>query len=377
MADGPTREDAHWMHLALGLARRRLGQVAPNPAVGAVIVQGGKVLGRGATAPGGRPHAEVVALDQARRLWGADALRGATIYVTLEPCAHHGKTPPCTDALIGAGISRVVATFADPDPRVAGRGFAALDAAGVEVTRDVLAETARALNIGFLTREATGRPWLQLKLATTLDGRIATMTGESRWLTGSAARRRVHLMRARADAVLIGAGTARIDDPMLDVRLAGDWGQSIRIVADGALSLPLTGRLARTARTHPLWILHRARAPVERRGALRDLGAETLEIAHHPGGRLQMAAALDALGARGLTRVMCEGGGQIAAALLHEGLVDEIALFTAGKLIGGDGLPAVRGFGLEHLGDAPVFTLTMTQEIAGDVLSFWRKSDGA
>ncbi|MEM7507448.1 MAG: bifunctional diaminohydroxyphosphoribosylaminopyrimidine deaminase/5-amino-6-(5-phosphoribosylamino)uracil reductase RibD [Pseudomonadota bacterium] len=377
MAQAPTRRDAHWMHLALGLARRRLGQVAPNPAVGAVIVRDGKVLGRGATAPGGRPHAEVVALDQARRLWGADALKGATIYVSLEPCAHHGKTPPCTDALIEAGISRVVASFSDPDQRVAGRGFAALEAAGLQVDQNVLADAARRLNVGFLTREATGRPWLQLKLATTLDGRIATMTGESRWLTGPAARRRVHLMRARADAVLIGAGTARIDDPMLDVRLSGQWGASIRVVADGSLSLPLTGRLASTAADCPLWVLHRSGAPGKRRRALADLGAETLEIAHRETGHLQMGAVLDALGARGLTRVMCEGGGQIAAALLRKDLVDEIALFTAGKLIGGDGLPAVRGFGLEVLDQAPNFTLSDLDEIEGDVLSFWQRTSGA
>ena len=367
-------EDARWMRLALGLARRRLGQVAPNPAVGAVIVRDGRVLGRGATSPGGRPHAEAVALAEARARYGGEAIRGATAYVSLEPCAHHGQTPPCAAALIEAGVARVVAPIEDPDPRVAGRGFATLRSGGVEVVTGGLADEAAELNAGFLTRLATGRPWLQLKLATTLDGRIATRTGESRWLTGPAARRRVHLMRARADAVLIGAGTARIDDPLLTVRLPGDWGPSLRIVADGGLSLPLTGQLAATARAHPLWILHRANAPAERRRALSDLGATPIETAHHETGRLNMSDALKALGDRGLTRLLCEGGGQIAAGLLAEDLVDEIALFTAGLAIGGDGLPAIQAFGLGPLAEAPRFHLIRSEGVANDMLTLWRRN---
>lgn len=347
--------------------------MAPNPSVGAIIVKDGIVLGRGATAPGGRPHAEVVALEQAHRLWGSGALAGATAYVSLEPCAHHGHTGPCADALIAAGITRIVAPMEDPDTRVSGRGFAALRAAGLEVTVGMLADEAAHLNAGFFSRIARGRPWIQLKLATTLDGRIATRTGESRWLTGPAARRQVHMMRARADAVLIGAGTARIDDPMLDVRLPGSWAPTIRIVADGGLSLPLTGRLAATARSHPLWVLHRDNAPEERRAALTEIGAVPIAVPHYETGRLDMGQALEILGQRGLTRVMCEGGGQIAAALLSAGLTDELALFSAGGTIGGDGLPAVQGFGLERLGEMPRFTLASQRAIEGDVLSIWRR----
>ncbi|TFG89253.1 MAG: bifunctional diaminohydroxyphosphoribosylaminopyrimidine deaminase/5-amino-6-(5-phosphoribosylamino)uracil reductase RibD, partial [Hyphomicrobiales bacterium] len=260
------------MRMALTLAARSLGRVAPNPAVGAVLVRDGRVLGRGATADGGRPHAEAVALEQARERFGAGALRAATAYVTLEPCAHHGHTPPCSDALIEAGIARLVCPLEDPDARVSGRGFAALATAGVVVETGLMAAEARRLNAGFLSCVERRRPHLTLKLATTLDGRIATRQGESRWITGSRARTWVHLMRAQADAVLIGAGTARADDPMLDVRGLGPRVvQPVRIVADGGLSLPLTGRLVASAGEIPVRVLHRPGAPAERRAALGDL----------------------------------------------------------------------------------------------------------
>ena len=210
--------DARWMHMALTLAARSLGRVAPNPAVGAVLVQGGRVLGRGATADGGRPHAEAVALDQARARYGRQALTGATAYVTLEPCAHHGQTPPCAEALAAAGIARLVCPLEDPDRRVSGRGFAALAAAGIAVETGLMAAEARRLNAGFLSVVERRRPHLTLKLAATLDGRIATAAGESRWITGAPARTRAHLLRAQTDAVLIAAGTARADDPPRDGR---------------------------------------------------------------------------------------------------------------------------------------------------------------
>jgi diaminohydroxyphosphoribosylaminopyrimidine deaminase/5-amino-6-(5-phosphoribosylamino)uracil reductase len=368
-------EDARWMRMALTLAGRSLGRVAPNPAVGAVLVQGGRVqggrvlggrvLGRGATADGGRPHAEAMALEQARTRYGAEALKGATAYVTLEPCAHHGHTPPCAEALIEAGISRLVCPLEDPDTRVLGRGFAALEAAGVTVETGLMAAEARRLNAGFL------------KLAMTLDGRIATRAGESRWITGAQSRRRVHLMRARADAVLIGAGTARADDPMLDVRgLGPGMAQPIRVVADGGLSLPLTGRLAASAREVPVRVLHRQGAPAERRAALTGLGVETVETTASDSGMLDMVDALRRLAAGGITRVLCEGGGKLAAALLSAGLVDEIALFTAGKAFGGDGVPGVASFGLDRLTEAPGFELASVEPVGGDVLSLWRHEAG-
>jgi diaminohydroxyphosphoribosylaminopyrimidine deaminase/5-amino-6-(5-phosphoribosylamino)uracil reductase len=340
--------------------------------VGCVLVRDGRVIGRGATARGGRPHAETEALAQARAL-GHDTA-GATAYVTLEPCDHHGRTPPCTGALIDAGIVRLVCPITDPDPRVSGRGFAALREAGIAVDTGLLADEARTVNQGFLSRIERGRPHVLLKLAATLDGRIATRTGESRWITGPEARRRVHLLRARSDAILVGAGTARADDPMLDVRGIGLGDRApVRIVADASLSLPLTGRLAATAREIPTWVLHRGTAPAERHDALADLGIETIEVPTQDGW-LDMDAALAVLAERGITRLMCEGGGHIAASLLARGLVDEFALFSAGRAIGGDGAPAVRGFGLEHLADAPSMDLVGIERVGPDVLTRWVKA---
>lgn len=360
------------MRVAFGLARRRLGLTWPNPSVGAVIVRGAQLLGRGATAPGGRPHAETVAIEQAQKRFGAEALRGATAYVSLEPCAHHGQTPPCTDALIAAGIGRVVCSLADPDPRVAGQGIAALRAAGIEVTTGVMAAEARRLNAGFLSRVERGRPLITLKLATTLDGRIATRTGESRWITGQEARRRVHLMRANHDAILVGAGTARADDPMLDVRDLGlSDRQPVRIVTDGSLSLSPESRLARTASEQPLWLLHRLQADGARALKLAETGAELVPTASAPDGRLSLTEAMQSLGQRGITRIFCEGGGQLAGSLLEAGLVDQIALFTAGRAIGSDGIAAIGAFGIERLGDAPGFALDRVERIGADVLSWW------
>lgn len=362
-------DDARWMKSALVLARRALGQTWPNPAVGCLIVRDGRVLGRGVTALGGRPHAEPQALQQAR----PHGTKGATAYVTLEPCAHHGKTPPCTDALIEAGVARVVCAIQDPDPRVSGRGFARLRKAGVEVSIGVLADEARAVNAGFLSRIERGRPHVVLKLALTLDGRIASRTGESRWITGPAARRQVHLMRATSDAILIGAGTARADDPMLDVRDIGMSGRHpVRLVTDSGLSLPLTGRLAATAGEQPLWVLHRADAPADRAIALSNIGAETLVVPDQDG-RLSMTKALEILAEKGIGRVLCEGGGRVAASLLQDDLVDELVVFTAGKALGGDGVPGVQGFGLTLLEDAPHFDLLSVSQVGDDTKSHWRK----
>lgn len=367
-------DDARWMLGALTLARRAVGRTWPNPAVGCVIVRDGRIIGRGVTEPGGRPHAETQALAHARALGLPTA--GATAYVTLEPCAHQGGTPPCTEALIGAGIARVVCPIIDPDPRVSGRGVSALQAAGVTVLTGLMADAARAVNAGFLSRIERQRPHVLLKLAATLDGRIATRTGESRWITGPPARRAVHLMRAGSDAILVGAGTARADDPMLDVRDLGLTDRDpVRIVADASLSLPLTSRLAATAQQIPTWILHRPDPPQERLEALTELGVQPIEIPM-AGGRLDMAAALRMLAVRGLTRIMCEGGGRVAASLLSAGLVDELALFTAGTVIGGDGAPAVRGFGLDRLGDAPGLDLVATRQIGDDVLTRWTRTSG-
>jgi len=368
--------DARWMRMALDLAGRGLGRVAPNPAVGAVLVRDGRVLGRGATGDGGRPHAEAVALMQAEARYGADALGGATAYVTLEPCAHHGQTPPCAEALIAAGIARLVCPLQDPDPRVSGRGFAALAAAGVAVETGLMAAEARRLNAGFLSRIERGRPQLTLKLAATLDGRIATRTGESRWISGPRARARAHLLRMQSDAVMVGAGTARADDPMLDVRGFGPRAaQPLRVVADAALTLPPEGRLAVTAQDQPVALLCSGGAPAERRGALTARGIRLIETKTDADGRLDLSNGLTKLAETGVTRVLCEGGGRLAAALLSAGLVDELALVTAGRAIGGDGVPAVAALGLDRLSEAPEFRLDGIEALDGDVLSVWRRAD--
>lgn len=359
--------DTRYMDLALTLGRRGQGLTWPNPAVGCVIVQGTRVVGRGWTAPGGRPHAETRALAQA-----GDAARGATAYVTLEPCAHHGATPPCTDALIAAGVARVVAPLEDHDPRVAGRGFGRLRAAGIEVRTGVLAEAAARDHAGFFLRNDPGRPRVTLKLATSFDGRIATATGHSQWITGPAARRVVHAMRARHDAVMVGAGTARADDPMLTVRDMGARRQPVRVVISRRLDLPLMSQLARSAQDVPLWMCHGPDADPPLREAWEGLGARLLECGLS-GRHLDMGSVLGALGNEGLTRVFCEGGGALAASLLAADLVDELVGFTAGFAIGAEGLPGIGALGLGNLEEAGRFSLMETRDVGGDVMHRWTR----
>ncbi len=349
------------MRHALGLAARGLGNTWPNPAVGCVVVQGDRVVGRGWTQPGGRPHAETVALAQA----GA-AARGATAFVTLEPCAHHGKTPPCAGALIAAGVAHVVTALTDPDPRVAGRGHAHLRAAGIAVTEGVLAQEAATLNAGFLKRITRGLPFVTLKLAASLDGRTAMASGESRWITGPLARRSVHAMRMTHDAVMVGAGTARTDDPDLTVRDMGAVRQPVRIVLDPRLSHAPDSRLGRTARDTPVWLLHGPDAPEQARMAWNATGARRIELPD-----TAATTALQALTAEGITRVLCEGGATLAASLIRGGLVDDLALFYGGVLIGGQGHPALGPLGLAALADAPRPRLIEAQALGPDTLTRW------
>jgi diaminohydroxyphosphoribosylaminopyrimidine deaminase / 5-amino-6-(5-phosphoribosylamino)uracil reductase len=333
----PDERDLHLMAVALRLAERGLGQVWPNPAVGCVVVKDGHIVGRGWTQPGGRPHAEFEALKRA----GGAAL-GATAYISLEPCAHYGQTPPCTMALLHAGIRRAVIAATDPDPRVDGRGIDQLRQAGVEMTLGVARDEAERLNAGFFLRVRAGRPLVTLKLAASLDGRIATRTGASRWITGEEARQRAHHLRATHDALMIGSGTALADDPELTCRLAGLEGRSpVRIVLDGRLRLPPSSRLARGARKVPTWVIARAEADAKRRAALERCGIEVLTVPAAPGGHLDLDMALAVLATRGLTRVLVEGGSALAAALLRARLVDRLVWFQAPLLIGGDGLPAI------------------------------------
>jgi len=352
------------MRAALSLARRGLGRVWPNPAVGCVILdRSGIVVGRGVTQPGGRPHAEAEALRQA----GA-AARGGTAYVTLEPCAHHGKTPPCAEALIAAGIARCVVALQDPDPRVAGGGIEKLKQAGCTVEQGLLRDEAHEVTAGFLSRVEQGRPLVTLKLATTLDGRIATRSGQSQWITGSEARQYGHLLRATHDAILVGSGTALADNPSLTCRLPGLADRSpVRVVLDRRLRLPLDSDLAQTARDVPVWLVTGDQHTDARLGAYRDLGVEVLALANP-----EPREILAALGQRGLTRLLVEGGSQVAAAFLRAKLVDRLAWLRAAGILGGDGLPAVGDLALDQLADMQRFQLSSAQRLGGDYLETYR-----
>ena len=354
-------EDERWMGLALSLGRRGWGRVWPNPSVGCVIVRDGRVLGRGWTADGGRPHAEAQALAQAKDV------RGAIAYVTLEPCAHHGQTPPCAEALVASGVARVVVGTEDPDPRVSGRGVAILRVAGVEVLVGVRQAEAQRDLAGFLLRVTQGRPFVTMKLAASLDGRIATASGESQWITGPAARAMGHALRARHDAVMVGGGTARADDPLLTVRGLGQRPQPVRVVVSRELNLPLDGQLVRTAREAPLWLVHGHGATTL---AWEALGAHTLAVPTGPGG-VDLRAALEALSGRGLTRLLCEGGGQIAAGLLNADLVDELVVFHAGLALGSEGRPMLGELSLARLAEAPRLRLADARRVGNDVVSRW------
>lgn len=337
------------MDHALRLARRGLGNVWPNPAVGCVILDAqGRVAGRGWTRPGGRPHAETEALAQA----GGRA-RGGTAVVTLEPCAHHGRTPPCAEALTAAGVARVVTALTDPDPRTAGRGHATLRAAGIGVVEGVRAAEAAEVNRGFLLRVTEGRPMLTLKLAMSLDGRIATASGESRWITGPEARARTHLLRLTHDAVLVGGGTARADLPALTVRGFGAVSQPIRVIASRA-PLPALPEGGET------WHVHAG-------------GCEGGIVVPEAGDGLDAAALLRALGERGLTRVLCEGGGRLAAALLAAGLVDRLEVHSAGLALGAEGLPGIGPLRLDRLADASRFDLVGSRRFGADLVSTWSR----
>ena len=356
------------MRAALALARRGLGNVWPNPAVGCVLVKDGRVVGRGWTQPGGRPHAETEALRRA----GVTA-RGATAYVTLEPCCHRGETPPCADALIEAGVRRVVAALEDPDPRVAGGGIRRLRQAGVAVETGLCGKAAAEINAGFLLRQLQGRPLVTLKLATSLDGRIATRTGDSRWITGPVARARAHLLRAEHDAIMVGTGTVLADDPALTCRLPGLGRRSpVRIVLDRSLRIPAAAAVIAEAGRVPTWVLTLSSADPARRAIFAGAGATLIDIAPDPAGQIDLALALAELGARGLTRLLVEGGARLAAALLQARLVDRLVWMHAPLLIGGDGTPAIAPLGLDALATAPGFVRISTEAVGADMMTAYR-----
>ncbi|TNE37222.1 MAG: bifunctional diaminohydroxyphosphoribosylaminopyrimidine deaminase/5-amino-6-(5-phosphoribosylamino)uracil reductase RibD [Alphaproteobacteria bacterium] len=364
-----TARDAHFMKMAIGLAARGNGTTWPNPSVGCVLVDFSQsdfpvVVGRGVTSPGGRPHAEVNALAMA-----GDKARGTTAYVSLEPCAHQGQTGPCAEALIAAGVGKVVCALQDPNPKVSGAGIAMLEKAGIPVELGLLGREAHEVAIGFLKRMEAGRPFVTAKVASSLDGKIATVSGKSNWITGPAARERGHMERAFHDAIMVGSTTAIVDDPMLTCRIAGLESRSpVRIVLDGRLRLPLTSKLVQTAREIPTWIVTLSHGDAARAEAFRGCGVEVIELPGGKGHHLDIREVLAELAARGLTRVLAEGGASLHGSLLKSGMVDRLLWFRAAKVIGGDGVSGVSSMGVDLLEDAAGFVRTGLEQIGDDCL---------
>jgi diaminohydroxyphosphoribosylaminopyrimidine deaminase/5-amino-6-(5-phosphoribosylamino)uracil reductase len=360
-------DDLRFMELALALGRRGLGRTWPNPAVGAVLVRrrpdGPIIVGRGWTQPRGRPHAETQALKRA-----GDAARGATLYVTLEPCSHHGQTPPCADALIAAGIAEVVSALEDPNPQVAGEGHRRLAAGGIVVKVGMGAEAARRDHAGHISRMRAGRPHVTLKLAVSADGKAGLSGRRPVPITGERARMQVHLMRATHDAVLTGIGTVLADDPLLTCRLPGMADRSpVRVVLDSNLRIGLDTRLVATARETPLWVVASQRAAHDRAPALHGRGVEVLWATVH-NGRLDLEAVLKHLSERGITRLMVEAGPILAAAMLEADLVDAAALLRSRDTIGPDGIDALEGLSIAALTRSPRLELIRTESLGEDTI---------
>lgn len=342
--------DLDGMRAALDWSARGRGWTSPRPSVGCVLVKDGQIIGGGHTQPGhGNPHAEVMALQTARAA-GHD-MRGATAYVTLEPCCHWATTPPCTDALIEAGIARVVCGVEDPNPAVHGRGYAQLRAAGVEVVTDFLWEECFRAQDDFLKFIATQTPFVTLKSALSLDGKTALLSGESQWITGDVARRRAHQLRHEHDAVLVGIGTVLADDPQLNVRLEGEWKQPVRVVLDTGGRLPLNARLLHDTAAKPVLVAVDERLPDDRVRALEVAGATLLPLPCHAG-RLDLDRLTASLWERGICSLLIEGGATVAGAALTAGIVDKIVFFLAPLLIG-KGRDALGDFELSRLAEAP------------------------
>jgi diaminohydroxyphosphoribosylaminopyrimidine deaminase/5-amino-6-(5-phosphoribosylamino)uracil reductase len=370
-ASSQADEDECWMNAALAFGRRGLGLTAPNPSVGALLVKDGVVVGRGVTQPGGRPHAERRALDEA----GATA-RGATLYVTLEPCAHHGVTPPCAGAIVAAGISRVVSALYDPDPRVGESGHALMREAGIEVVVGPGAKTARRDNLGHILRVTKGRPMVTLKLARTADGFAAGDEHDGRLaITGEIANLRVQVMRSMHDAIMVGVGTAIVDDPLLTVRLPGLDQKPLRVVLDSRLRLPETSRLCATAAQYPTWVLTTETAPAAREASLRARGVEIARLGADPEGHLDLGEAHYWLAQKGVTRVFSEGGPRVGSKLIELGLADEVVLLTATKPLGREGLPALSPAAYRVLEDPARYAETERASYPPDEMRCWERRE--
>ncbi len=349
--------------MALGLARRGLGLAWPNPSVGCIIVnECGHVIGRGHTGKGGRPHGETVALSQA----GSES-QGATAYVTLEPCAHHGQTPPCAEALVKAGISRVIIATGDPDKRVSGKGKSILEQAGIAVVFGICQAEAEEIAQGFLSLCTHGRPMVTMKVATSMDSKVATFMGESKWITGPESRQRGHLLRSSHDAILVGIGTVLADNPELDCRISGLGDRSpICIVMDSHLKIPIDCKLVNSAKQTPLWLMTTLRAG-KKYDRLEALGVKIITCEANSQGQIDIVNMMFQLGAEGITRLLSEGGAQVNSSLIRASLVDRLYWFRSDGIIGGDGLPAIQSQGLESLDKMAKFSLVRTGYTGNDI----------
>jgi len=356
-------DNSYYMRMALDLASSAMGRTSPNPMVGAVLVKDGKVVGKGYHARAGTPHAEVVALRDA-----GEATRGSTLYVTLEPCCHHGRTGPCTEAVIKAGVKKVVAAMTDPNPLVAGKGFGRLREAGLEVEAGILEEDARKLNEVFIKYITTGLPFVVMKAAVSLDGKIATRAGESQWITGPGAREYGHRLRDRYDAVMVGINTVLADNPSLNTRLPGGGRDAVRVVLDSQARTPPEANIIKSSPGAPVIIITTPGAPAERLTALEGAGAR-VEIVPAVSGRVDIKAAFSVLARRGITSVLIEGGGMVHASALDSGMVDKVVWFIAPLLIGGREAPGpLGGEGPERLAGATALDRVSVSRIGGDIL---------
>ena len=365
-------QDLRYMQLALALGRRGQGRTWPNPAVGAVVVKDGIIVGRGWTQPGGRPHAEPEALKRA-----GEAARGATLYVTLEPCSHFGKSPPCADAIIAAGIARVVSAIEDPNPEVGGQGHARLRAAGIDVQVGLGKEEAARDHAGHFLRMREKRPFVILKLAVSADDKIAAAGHRPVAITGDAAKARVHLLRAQSDAILVGIGTVLADDPLLTCRLPGLEAQSpVRVVLDRALRLPGASKLVHSARQTPLWVMTSDLSEAPAAMKLGAAGAQVLRVpvttAPPPG--LDLKAASRVLAGRGITRLVVEGGARVASSFLSAGLVDEVWLLRGPDTIGMDGIPALDTQPLSVITQSPHWRARATEALDKDTFTIYERT---
>jgi len=354
-------DDERFMRLALALGGRNLGRTWPNPAVGAVIVKDGVVVGRGWTQPGGRPHAEAEALHRARK-----AAQGGTMYVTLEPCSHHGKSPPCADAIVRAGIARVVSAMEDPNPDVAGQGHQRLRDKGIAVEIGLCADEARRVHAGHIARMTQARPHVMLKLAVSADGKAGLAGRRPVAITGEPARQRVFQMRASSDAILVGIGTVISDDPQLTCRLPGMSDRSpVRVILDAGLRVPLATSVVATVRETPTWVFTSQKPSVIAEDILQQKGCKVFRVGDRDGS-LDLPEVLKLLAEQGITRLMVEGGPRVASSFLKAGLVDEAFVFTGDRLIGTEGIGPLEGLPLETL--SSTFASRGTERIGTDTI---------